>query len=127
MRLPISHCGRTTYPTGRRTLGPLLRRHYQLRTIGKCGSTGSRAASARQFAQGKNDELLFASVPLEVWEQGAAAANTWIREHLPAFVGRGAAVNLLSTTGVARGLAEGRKIVKWLSQLRSVRRCVSRP
>ena len=28
-------------------------------------------------------ELLFASVPLEVWDQGPAAANAWIRAHLP--------------------------------------------
>ncbi len=28
-------------------------------------------------------ELLFASVPLEVWDQGPVAANAWIRAHLP--------------------------------------------
>ena len=28
-------------------------------------------------------ELVFASVPLDVWKQGPTAANVWIREHLP--------------------------------------------
>jgi hypothetical protein len=31
---------------------------------------------------GEDYELVFASVPLDVWNQGAAAANAWIRDHL---------------------------------------------
>jgi hypothetical protein len=32
---------------------------------------------------GEAYELVFASVPQEVWEQGVAAANAWIKAHLP--------------------------------------------
>ena len=34
-------------------------------------------------SRGETYELVFASVPLEVWDQGPAAANAWIKEHLP--------------------------------------------
>jgi hypothetical protein len=34
-------------------------------------------------AQSEDYELVFASVPNEVWDRGPAAANRWIKEHLP--------------------------------------------
>jgi hypothetical protein len=34
-------------------------------------------------SRGEPYELLFATVPLDVWEKGPSAANAWIREHLP--------------------------------------------
>ena len=37
----------------------------------------------RGRSRGEAYELTFASVPLDVWDQGPAAANAWIREHLP--------------------------------------------
>ena len=37
----------------------------------------------RGGSRGEAYELVFASVPLEVWDKGPAAANAWIREHLP--------------------------------------------
>ncbi len=37
----------------------------------------------RGRSRGEAYEVTFASVPLEVWDQGPAAANAWIREHLP--------------------------------------------
>ncbi len=37
----------------------------------------------RGRSRGEAYELAFASVPLEVWDQGPAAANAWIREHQP--------------------------------------------
>ena len=37
----------------------------------------------RGVSRGEEYELVFASVPLEVWDKGPAAANVWIREHLP--------------------------------------------
>ena len=37
----------------------------------------------RGGARGEAYELVFASVPLEVWNQGPAVANAWVRAHLP--------------------------------------------
>ena len=37
----------------------------------------------RGGSRGDDFELVFASVPLDVWDSGPAAANVWIREHLP--------------------------------------------
>ncbi len=37
----------------------------------------------RGGSRGEAYELVFASVPLEVWEKGPAAANAWIKVHLP--------------------------------------------
>jgi hypothetical protein len=37
----------------------------------------------RGGSRGEAYELVFASVPMEVWKQGPATANVWIREHLP--------------------------------------------
>jgi hypothetical protein len=37
----------------------------------------------RGGSRGEAYEVVFASVPLEVWDEGPAAANAWIREHLP--------------------------------------------
>ncbi len=37
----------------------------------------------RGGTRGEAYELVFASVPLDVWEKSPAAANAWIREHLP--------------------------------------------
>ena len=34
-------------------------------------------------SRGEACELVFATVPVEVWDEGPAAANRWIREHLP--------------------------------------------
>ena len=34
-------------------------------------------------SRGEAYELVFATVPVEVWEEGPAAANRWIKEHLP--------------------------------------------
>ena len=34
-------------------------------------------------SRGEAVELVFATVPLKVWEKGPAAANHWIKEHLP--------------------------------------------
>ncbi len=41
-----------------------------------------RRAPARRLAW-RSHELVFASVPLDIWEKGPAAANAWIKEHLP--------------------------------------------
>ena len=37
----------------------------------------------RGGSRGEAHELVFASAPQEVWDQGPAAANAWIRAHLP--------------------------------------------
>jgi len=37
----------------------------------------------RGGSRGEAYEVVFASVPLDVWDKGPAAANAWIREHLP--------------------------------------------
>jgi hypothetical protein len=37
----------------------------------------------RGGSHGEAHEVAFASVPLDVWDKGPAAANRWIREHLP--------------------------------------------
>jgi TIR domain len=37
----------------------------------------------RGGSRGKEYELVFASVPREEWEEGPAAANVWIKKHLP--------------------------------------------
>ncbi len=37
----------------------------------------------RGGSRGEAYELVFASAPQEVWDQGPAAANAWIRAHLP--------------------------------------------
>ena len=37
----------------------------------------------RGGSRGEGYELVFASVPLDIWDKGPAAANAWIREHLP--------------------------------------------
>ena len=37
----------------------------------------------RGGTRGEPHEFVFANVPLEAWERGPAAANAWIREHLP--------------------------------------------
>ena len=37
----------------------------------------------RGGSRGEAYELVFASVPADVWAEGPAAANAWIREHLP--------------------------------------------
>jgi hypothetical protein len=34
-------------------------------------------------SRGEDYELVFATVPNEVWDQGPAVANRWIKEHLP--------------------------------------------
>ena len=34
-------------------------------------------------SRGKEHELVFASVPKEIWEEGSAASNAWIKAHLP--------------------------------------------
>jgi hypothetical protein len=34
-------------------------------------------------SRGEDSELVFASVPQEEWDKGPAAANAWIKEHLP--------------------------------------------
>jgi len=41
----------------------------------------------RGGSRGEAYELVFASVPLDVWEKGAAAANAWIKAHLPKAAG----------------------------------------
>jgi hypothetical protein len=38
---------------------------------------------AGQLSRGEAYELVFATVPEEVWDKGPAAANRWIKEHLP--------------------------------------------
>jgi hypothetical protein len=43
----------------------------------------------RGGSQGESYELVFASVPPDIWDQGPAAANAWIREHLPPADGDG--------------------------------------
>ena len=37
----------------------------------------------RGGSRGEAHELVFANVPPEVWDEGPAAANAWIEEHLP--------------------------------------------
>jgi hypothetical protein len=37
----------------------------------------------RGVSRGEAYELVFATVPLDVWENGPAAGNAWIKEHLP--------------------------------------------
>ena len=37
----------------------------------------------RGGSRGEAYELVFASVPQEVWEQGPSVANAWIKAHLP--------------------------------------------
>jgi hypothetical protein len=37
----------------------------------------------RGGSHGEDYELVFASVPQEEWDKGSAAANAWIRDHLP--------------------------------------------
>jgi hypothetical protein len=37
----------------------------------------------RGGSRGEQYDFVFADVPLEVWNNGAAAANSWIKEHLP--------------------------------------------
>ncbi len=37
----------------------------------------------RGGSRGEAHEFVFASVPPDVWDKGPAAANAWIREHLP--------------------------------------------
>ena len=37
----------------------------------------------RGGSRGENYELVFASVPQEEWDKGPAAANAWIKAHLP--------------------------------------------
>jgi len=37
----------------------------------------------RGGSRGEASELVFASVPPDVWEKGPAAANAWIEAHLP--------------------------------------------
>ena len=37
----------------------------------------------RGVSRGEAYELVFASVPLDVWDKGPAAANAWIKAHLP--------------------------------------------
>ena len=37
----------------------------------------------RGGSRGEAYELVFVSAPLEVWDKGPAAANAWIKEHLP--------------------------------------------
>ncbi len=49
---------------------------------GTSGSTGTRISCAEVRAA-RAYELVFASVPLEVWDRGPAAANAWIKAHLP--------------------------------------------
>ena len=34
-------------------------------------------------SRGEDYELVFASVPQEEWDKGPAAANAWIKAHLP--------------------------------------------
>jgi hypothetical protein len=42
----------------------------------------------RGGSPGKDYELVFASVPQNEWDKGPAAANAWIRDHLPALSSR---------------------------------------
>jgi hypothetical protein len=35
------------------------------------------------LSRGEGYELIFATVPIEVWDEGPEAANRWIKEHLP--------------------------------------------
>ena len=37
----------------------------------------------RGGSRGEDYELVFASVPKEEWDKGSAAANAWIKAHLP--------------------------------------------
>src|SRR5208283_1034073 len=37
----------------------------------------------RGGSRGEAYELVFASAPQEVWDRGSAAANAWIKAHLP--------------------------------------------
>ena len=37
----------------------------------------------RGGSRGEAHELVFVSAPLDVWDEGPAAANAWIKEHLP--------------------------------------------
>src|ERR1700689_3152057 len=39
-------------------------------------------------SRGEDYELVFASVPEEEWDKGPAAANAWIKDHLPALSSR---------------------------------------
>ncbi len=52
---------------------------YEQRSVGGVPFTVSLYASSRV----ESYELVFATVPVEVWGKGPAAANRWIKEHLP--------------------------------------------
>lgn len=51
-------------------------------------------------------ELAFATVPVEVWDQGAAAVNKWIKEHLPpeGLQGAGAVSGIAGFSNPKKGL-----------------------
>ena len=37
----------------------------------------------RGGSRGEAHELVFATVPRDIWDKGPAAVNAWIKEHLP--------------------------------------------
>ena len=63
----------------RRGLGGLDLTGTNERLVGGVPFAVSLYASSR----GEAYELVFATVPIEVWDKGPAAANRWIKEHLP--------------------------------------------
>ncbi len=71
----------------------------------------------RGGSRGEVYELVFASVPQNVWDEGASAGNRWIREHLPP----AASKRDQTGPGAVPQTADRRALLEWLkSQSREV-------